>query len=276
MINTFALIIGAMKCGTTSLFHYLAEHPQVSPSCDKEPFFFCDDRCYQQGLQRYRELWQWRPEHRIALEASTGYTMYPRYLDVVKRIAQVEGADFRFIYIMRNPVDRIQSQIQHELADGVLQEPVVTAEQIAFSKYAMQLDAFTDAFGRDRLHLLLLEDLKKDPVSELRRLCEFLGIDADYRFQTTAEVRNSREDPSLKLHPWVKKLYRVPVVNALSGLMPSAMKEKLYRPLANPQTFDVRLSDQQRADLWGQLRPDLERLEADYGFQVLQRWGVAP
>ncbi|MEO0377749.1 MAG: hypothetical protein AAF329_24750 [Cyanobacteria bacterium P01_A01_bin.17] len=54
MINAFALIIGAMKCGTTSLFHYLAEHPQVSPSRNKEPFFFCDDRRYQQGLQRYQ------------------------------------------------------------------------------------------------------------------------------------------------------------------------------------------------------------------------------
>ncbi|MEO0377748.1 MAG: sulfotransferase domain-containing protein [Cyanobacteria bacterium P01_A01_bin.17] len=202
--------------------------------------------------------------------------MYPRYLDVVKRIAQVERAEFRFIYIMRNPIDRIQSQMQHELADGVLQEAVVTEEQIAFSKYAMQLDTFAEAFGRDRLHLLLLEDLKQDPVSELRRLCEFLDIDVDYRFQTTAEVRNSREDPSVKLHPWVKKLYRVPAVNALSGLMPSAMKEKLYRPLANPQTFDVCLSEQQRADLWVQLKPDLERLEADYNFNVLHRWGVAP
>ena len=49
MIKTFGLIIGAMKCGTTSLFHYLAEHPQVSPSSDKEPFFFCDDRRFQRG-----------------------------------------------------------------------------------------------------------------------------------------------------------------------------------------------------------------------------------
>ncbi len=276
MIKTYALIIGAMKCGTTSLFHYLAEHPQVSPSRNKEPFFFCDDQRFQKGLQWYHDLWEWQPEHRVALEASTGYTMYPRYLDVVKRIAQMEGADFRFIYIMRNPVDRIQSQIQHELADGVLKEPTVTEEQIAFSQYAMQLDAFSAAFGRDSLHLLLLEDLKREPVAELQRLCQFLGIDDHYQFQTVSEVRNSREDPSLKLHPLVKKLYRVPAVNALSGLMPNAIKEKLYGPLSNSQTFDVQLSEQERADLWVQLKPDLKRLETEYKTDVFQKWGVTP
>lgn len=275
MLKTFALIIGAMKCGTTSLFHYLAEHPQISPSSKKEPFFFCDDRRFQRGLPWYQDLWQWQPEHRVALEASTGYTMFPRYSGVVKRMAQVEDAEFRFIYIMRNPLDRIQSQIQHELADGVLKDPVVTEEQIAFSQYAMQLDAFAETFGKDRLHLLLLEDLKQDPIPVLQNVCQFLSIASDYQFQGVFEMHNSREDPSSKLHPFVKKLYRVPVVNVLSRAIPAVIKDKLYRPLSNPQTFDVELSEQQRADIWVKLRPDLERLETDYGIDAMKKWRLA-
>ena len=200
--------------------------------------------------------------------------MYPRYVDVVQRITEVKAAEFRFMYIMRNPLDRIQSQIQHELADGVLKEPVVTDEQVAFSQYAMQLDAFTKTFGKDRLHLLLLEDLIQEPLPELQKACQFLGIDSTYRFQSFAEVRNSREDPSLKLHPFVKKLYRVPAVNKLSGLIPLAVKDKLYSPLSNSQTFDVQLSELQRTNLTVKLRPDLERLATEYGVDI-RKWGLA-
>jgi hypothetical protein len=275
MIKTFALIIGAMKCGTTSLFHYLAEHPQISPSRNKEPFFFCDDQRYGRGLQWYRDLWQWEAEHRVALEASTGYAMYPRYTGVVKRMAQVKEAEFRFIYIMRNPLDRIQSQIQHELAHGVLSTSTITEDQIAFSQYAMQLDAFAETFGKDHLHLLLLEDLIQTPAVELQKVCQFLKIDSDYQFQRVAEVQNSREDPSFKLYPWVKRLYRISAVNTVSELISPAVKEKLYGPLSNPQIPDVELSEQQRADVMARLKPDWERLETDYGIDVMQKWGLA-
>lgn len=123
MNNNFALIIGAMKCGTTSLFYYLSEHPQVSAAEDKEPHFFSDDCTFTKGITWYQSLWEWKPEHRIALEASTTYAMQPKYPNAAQRIAQLENAQFRFIYIMRHPFARIESHVRHLLAEGLLTRP---------------------------------------------------------------------------------------------------------------------------------------------------------
>lgn len=261
--NNFALIIGAMKCGTTSLFYYLSEHPQISAAKDKESFFFAEDHKYARGLDWYRSLWDWKPEHKIAIEASTGYAMYPRYPNVAERIAQVDNANFRFIYIMRHPFFRIESHIVHLLSDGLLRKPEVVEETLAFSEYAKQLDIYANLFGRDKIHLVCLEDLKQNPQAVLSSICKFLEIDSDYKFLNTGINLNTQKKRNV--HPFVRQINRIPVVKFTSSLIPPQVNQKLYNLLSRRKPFEVELSEQEKNKIMNRLEPDLARLKSEYG-----------
>lgn len=271
--NNFALIVGAMKCGTTSLFYYLAEHPQVCAANNKEPHFFSYESNFEQGIDKYRLLWDCKPEHRIALEASTTYTMHPKYLDVPERIARVKDADFRFIYIMRHPFPRIESHIRHLLSGGHQKTAEVIEEHLAFSEYARQLDRYVQLFGRDRIHLLLLEDLQKNPQTELSQICKFLDIDPNYQFRNLDLVMNSQS--TLKLHPTIRQLYNIPAIKSIGKIVPPQIRQKFYHPLNSGKLQDIQLSDRDQKMILKRLQPDLAKLQTVYGLDVCQKWGLS-
>ena len=111
MLN-LGVIIGAQKCGTTALHLTLECHPQVAASNPKEPYFFSDLSKFNQGEDWYRNIFSFRPKHKIGLDSSTHYSMYPAYTGVPKRMKET-GWNFRFLYVLRDPVQRIQSFYLH-------------------------------------------------------------------------------------------------------------------------------------------------------------------
>ena len=270
-VPQFALIMGAMKCGTTSLFYYLAEHPEIAPAKDKEPHFFAYRKNYESGIDNYYKLWDWQPEQKIALEASTTYTMHPKYGDVAARIATVPNADFKFIYILRHPFKRIESHIRHLISEGFQNKVEVIEEHLAFTEYARQLDFYRDTFGRDRIYVLLLENLQENPQRELRRICQFLEIDPDYEFQRLDVVRNSKD--TLNLHPALRQIYKNPFIKSVGSLIPPQIREKLYKPLSRKDTLEVKLSDEDKALVMKRLEPDLIRLQQEYRVD-LRTWNL--
>ncbi|PSO62529.1 MAG: hypothetical protein BRC39_05950 [Cyanobacteria bacterium QH_7_48_89] len=271
--NNFALVIGAMKCGTTSLFYYLSEHPQIAECREKESNFFVDDNRFPKGMTWYRSLWQWNDNYRIALEASPNYTMQPVKPNVAERIAQEKkNAEFRFIYIMRNPLARIESHISQDLGHGSLNEPKILERHLAFSKYAMQLDAFAETFGRDQLCLVLLEDLQRKPEAVLSRVCQFLEVEPNYKFQRLDVIRNSRETSNL--YPLLHKLRHRSWMRSLLDLISPRLRQKLRKPLSRKEQYNYKLSEQDRAAALKQLQPDLARLESEYGIDVKGKWGL--
>ena len=107
--DAYAIIIGSMKCGTSSLYSYLAQHPEICPAASKEPEFFSENQGHGVKVEKYEDLWNFGMSvHRYALEASTGYTKYPMEPNVAKNIRDY-GIKPKFIYVIRNPFDRIQS-----------------------------------------------------------------------------------------------------------------------------------------------------------------------
>jgi len=131
-ISNFVFIIGAMKCGTSSLFEYLAEHPEIARCSVKEPGFFSADTSWKKGIDWYQQLWQWDSKvHKIALETSVDYTKAHIYRDVARKISTLK-ANCKFIYIMRNPLYRIESHYIH----GVFYLARTTRR---FSKYELEI-----------------------------------------------------------------------------------------------------------------------------------------
>jgi hypothetical protein len=269
-MDNYALIIGAMKCGTTSLYYYLSEHPEITPAKNKEPHFFSYDINWDKGMTEYRSIWSLKPDRRIKMEASTTYAMHPKYPDVPERISRVEDAEFRFIYIMRHPLYRIESHIKHLLSGKHQDKVEVIEEHLAFSEYARQIDRYVKLFGRDRIHLLLLEDLQTDPQTELRKICNFLQIDPNYQFQSVNLVLNSQK--TLNLHPVLRRLYSLPAVKSVGRLFPPQLRQKLYKPLSRSNSHNVQLSDQDKRLIIERLTPDMERLYTEYNLNVFLKW----
>ncbi|HRO13218.1 MAG TPA: hypothetical protein PK452_16955, partial [Amaricoccus sp.] len=121
--DRYALIIGAMKCATTSLFSYLAEHPAIAPARIKEPEFFSRNQEHKAQIARYEDLWDFDPDlHRYAMEASTGYSKWGER-GAAERI-HAYGLRPRLVYVVRDPFVRIESHYNFML----LQNPAWTRD----------------------------------------------------------------------------------------------------------------------------------------------------
>jgi hypothetical protein len=124
--------------------------------------------------------------HSWTLEVSPNYAKWPMSRGVPARIASV-GGETRLAYILRNPVDRIESQFAHKLRqDGKAPR---MRHCIDISRYAMQLDKFMARFKQDHILLLDFEQLRRDPAGILGQICDFLAID---RFVAHSVVHNTR------------------------------------------------------------------------------------
>jgi len=98
-------VIGAMKSGTSSLHATLAAHPQIFMCRKKEPDYFIEQCNWSRGERWYLSLFARAGDKPIIGESSTGYTQAPRFHGVPQRIRGFRP-DARFVYIMRDPIER--------------------------------------------------------------------------------------------------------------------------------------------------------------------------
>jgi hypothetical protein len=179
------LVVGAMKAGTTSLHSYLRTHPQIFMPSAKELHFFVQERNWTRGLQWYERQFGPASMSFIARgEASTSYTMYPRYAGVPARIAACLG-DASFVYVLRDPIERIKSHYRHNVTTGVVSAPIETAVEedptyVDCSRYALQIEQYLEHFPRERLLVITAEELRWKRWETVRLVFDFLGVDPDW------------------------------------------------------------------------------------------------
>lgn len=188
-------IIGAMKSATTYFSQLLGAHPSIFVSVPKEPCFFSDPEILREA---YPEAWQrgfWRSlddylslfaqagDAKVIAEASTTYSMAPLFSGVPERILAF-NPQARFIYIMRDPVERTVSHYWHRATYWGERRPMpqaIRSDRIYtdVSYYAMQLQTYLRHVSRDRIYVLTYEALIADPIEELRQAFNWLGVDPD-------------------------------------------------------------------------------------------------
>ncbi len=273
--DRFGLIVGAMKCGTTSLFNYLAAHPEVAPCRTKEPDYFSSNDFQPDNPQSYFALWDWQPGvHKIAIEASANYSKIPTNPNCADRIAQFRGCDFRFIYCMRNPIDRIASHVYHGLYAGWTKplEEGISDHVLDVSRYAMQLDAYVERFGRGRILLVVLEEFQKAPAEGFRRICDFLEIDPGFRL-TEHGSHNPSSDHYIERPLW-NRIRSLEPLRRLSQLIPSGLRRSILRLTGRRIGARRQLTPSERAEVTEALHGDLARLQSDYRIDVETTWGI--
>jgi len=192
------LIIGAGKCGTSSLHHYLDAHPSVSMSEPKELDFFQDADCLDRAAQYERHF----PDHvPVRGESSPGYTGYPRVQGVPERIRALIP-EARLIYLVRDPIERTVShyvQAYKVRADSRSFDQAFRDldpernKYVCYSRYATQVDRYLRCFPLERLLVLDGEDLLHDRHAALRHVFGFLGVDSSFYSPQFEEMLNTRE-----------------------------------------------------------------------------------
>ena len=152
-IERFAVVIGAMKSGTSTLFDYLGQHPELAQSRHKELNFFSSED-WRKGVEFYLKQWpRFDPAaHRYALEASPQYAKNPQAALRARRFAAQSGAEFRYVFIVRNPVDRIELHLAHNIGRGsspfeIGLDHKTVNYALRVSRYAEALDAFRARSG---------------------------------------------------------------------------------------------------------------------------------
>jgi hypothetical protein len=196
------VVIGAMKCGTTSLHAYLDAHPQIAMSRPKElNFFFGPDEGADWSAGNWHRGRDWYAAHfdagaAVRGEASPGYTS-PDHPEVAARMAElVPGA--RLVYAVRDPIDRALSQYWHHRRDGTetrgpaeaLLDPA--SQYVARGRYLERLEPFlaTGAFD-GRIAVVAQEHLRDRPRPTVRRLFAWLGVDDNHWSAAMEERRNA-------------------------------------------------------------------------------------
>lgn len=229
-------LIGAMKSGTTTLHELLARHPQLSMCEPKEPCHFVAPEVlashwpemwrkgYWQDEAAYLALFPAKPGARYRGESSTDYSKRPLIDGVASRIADY-NPQARFVYIMRDPVERTISHYWHMVElRGEMREPLAAIQEdphfTEVSHYADQLAPYLERFGRDRLHVLTFESLKRDPQAAVRGVFEWLGVDPDFVPDELAAAHNVTPDSVRQKRAGMQLLERLRHSGAWSAVGP--------------------------------------------------------
>ena len=173
------LICGTQKGGTTSLYHYLRDHPEIYMPLKKEVHFF--DLNFHRGLDWYKEHFKVEDEKIKAIGEATPFYMY---LETVPKRIHKTIPNAKLIFILRDPVKRAYSHYWHELMSGyeILSfEEAIRREEERLSKgtifvkqhysykdrgkYVIQLKRYMKYFTRNQMLILILEELKKNPIN---------------------------------------------------------------------------------------------------------------
>ncbi|WP_017715481.1 sulfotransferase domain-containing protein [Kamptonema formosum] len=195
------LIIGAQKCGTTSLYHYLIQHPQIRPAAQKELHFF--DLFFSKGVEWYLEQFPRRTAGAgwLTGESSPYYIFHPLVPQRVWRLFP----EVKLIVLLREPVARAWSHYHHEVRlgyeklsfeDAIALEPErlkgetekILADETYYSfnhqhctylsrgAYAEQLLSWMELFPKKQFLILKSEDFYANPAESVKQVFEFLGL----------------------------------------------------------------------------------------------------
>lgn len=231
--NPNFIVIGSMKSGTTTLCHLLAQHPDVFMATPKEPEFFCKQEVYTRGWDWYISIFAGGEGKKAIGEGSTSYTKAPLFDSVPQRIAKYLP-EARLIYIVRHPMDRIESHWMHRVQHGDVRPFKKMLREypnlIDTSLYWYQIQRYRKYFGDDQILVLFFEDLKKNPEMVLKQCFTFLSLDSGVRLANPRERRNVTRQFSAEVD-LLKRMRKNAALDVVGRLIPVFLKNFLKERL---------------------------------------------
>ena len=293
------LLIGAAKAGTSSVFAYLGQHPEVFISPAKEPNYFAlagqevryagpGDSIVNQtsitGRDGYEALFKSARRGMAIGEASTLYLYMPTAADAIRR----EIPDVKLLVILRDPAERAYSSYLHMRRDG--REPLDSFEAALgqeetriranwehlwhYSRlgfYHAQLQRYYDRFPHAQIRVWLYDELEREPHRVLREVFAFLGVDPTFVPDMSVKHKVAGTPRSKALHAVLTRPN--PAKTLAKQLLPSDVRGRLYGSLMQKNIISQRerLRPEVRLTLQAQYRGDVESLSALLG-RDLSAW----
>jgi hypothetical protein len=270
------VVIGGLKCGTTSLHHYLDLHPAVEMSRPKELNFFVAELNWSLDSDWYAS--HFGGGGAIRGESSPHYTNRPRFEGVAERMRSTL-ADARLIYMVRNPIDRMLSHYLHNLGGGYDDRTLAEAfadPQSAYvnrSRYFFQLEPYLEAFGEERIEIVGREELKRDRRATMRRVFEFLGIDPGFdseQFDREWETGTAKGGGRFRLMDRAVRLPGLRTLDRNFDRLPESLRWLVERVVHDPDAGEApkpEVPPALRAELADLYRDDVAHLERVAGRQ---------
>lgn len=276
-------IVGAPRCGTTALYEYLQQHPDVFMPYRKEPHFFGDDlpqRPPPLDLDGYLRLFAGGAGHRGVGEATVWYLYSASAAEQIRAF----NPEARIIIMLRRPVEMMYSLHGLLLFTGwediddfeaaVAAEPErragrrlprgtwwPTALQYTWlADYAPHVERYLDLFGPSQVRVIVHDDLRADPAGVIRAVYEFLDLDAE--FTPTMDVVNPARTARSR---WLQRRLYDPRFGKLLSRLPPRLFHLVWRALIRLNIrYHARppLDRSIDASLTERLEPAVRRLEA--------------
>jgi hypothetical protein len=288
-IERFAFIVGAPRCGTTTLANFLKAHPDVCFPVVKEPHFFArhdltgltmpelTDEVEAEYLARF---FPHSPEDgQLAADCSVSYLYAPEQLEPILRL----WPDSRFVVTLRDPMEMLPSlhkrlvflgdetltrfkdawaAVADRAAGKRIPRSCVEPRWLRYDqagRYATYLDRLFATVGRERCLVLLFDDLAADPVGQYRKLTDFLGLRA---MERTIDLAPRRESHDVRV-AWLQRLLKrppKPVRKYMAGPHYRNRERKLNGDLADSGAFDAIFAFRKRVLKWNRIPPRREPL----------------
>jgi hypothetical protein len=281
------LVIGVAKAGTTSLYRYLGQHPEIFMSPVKEPRFFAlegdplaftgpgDDAVHRETtttLAAYRRLFEGVRDERAIGEASVLYLHHSRAPQAIARAIPA----VKLVAILRHPADRAFSAYLYRKRDGY--EPLDTFEAVLDDEprriaagwyqgwhhreqgfYYRGLARYFERFDARQIRVYLYDDFDQRPVELLADLFDFLGVDPLFRPDVSI-----RYNPSgLGRSPGLQRLLgrRHPMKDAFKALVPERWAHGVIARLQHATLERPAMRPETRARLIEGYHDDIRQLE---------------
>ena len=297
-------LVGGPKCGTTAMYEYLRQHPQIFMPEDKEPHFFDPDfqlptmAAKYYDLQSYLSLFKGAEGYEWIGEASVWYL----YSEVAARNIYRFNPEAKIIVMLRSPLEMMHSlydqQVISENEDLPTFEAAIAAEverkqgkrippqanvkKLFYrdaARFSQQVRRYFDTFSRQNTHVIIYDDFRADTAKAYRDTLAFLGVDTG--FQPEFAVVNANKRITSPLIRRVRRFLIKPPAWFPPELVPKAMtfipstiansvKDRLYA-ISTEQVTRQPMSPALRAQLQEEFRPEVEQLSALVG-RDLTHW----
>lgn len=276
------LIIGVQKAGTTSVYNYLRQHPQIYMSPVKETNFLEKDweelpksqKAKIDTFEKYCQLFE-GVQNEIAIgEASPNYLFH--YESSSKRI-QRYVPNAKLIAILRNPAERAYSDYLMHIRDAIGNgERTSLSDQIKFKAnksfvirkgfYYTPLKHYFETFGKDKINVYLYDDLCKDSGEFMREMYRFVGVDDTFTPDVSKKAQVAQVPKSNWLNTLLRKQnpIRATIASGLRYILPLEARQNIRSSLIQINSQDKKtapLSPEERQQLLELYREDILRLQ---------------
>ncbi len=278
-------VVGAAKAGTTSLYAYLKQHPQVFLPKVKEPHFF-SQVCPAPEMRHlyaaindraaYLSLFRKARGYRAIGDASPSYLWHPQAADRIRRSV----SEAKIVITLRDPVERAHSHYLADVREGVhelsfydalrqdMARPkkgwAVSLLYVELGQYAAQVRRYLEVFGPQQVKVLLFNDLTRDSTGVLTELARFLDVDQGAVAQiNTNEVHNSYAAPRGR---WARQLAGAKFSRILGKtVIPRSLGQFIFERVLLTRAPKPMIEPDAKRLLCEIYEPDVRELEAILG-----------